>query len=319
MSAEPGGQRGRAVDGDDQQGGADRGGHLEAEGEDERGDDDESAADAEEAGEQADSVAAATILRPWRGVAPLPRRRQPLVPACGRAAGVGLSSVGVFVPPRDTEAAPPSGRPVGSGSPDTTAPVPAASALLAAAGRRRRSMTAAATSMRAANRVSSRPGFDAGGQPGAGVGAGHTEDAERDAWRDAYPACALMGSHAGERGDPDDEQRSGGGGARRLMQQVDQGRDRMDPPPPIAPSDRPISSPAGIAMASMRGPPSRCIPPWVFVRLRRGYLPFERYGKYLGGYAKVAKVPSRGSREPDESRDGLAELGPAKPARLSQV
>ena len=55
MSAEPGGQRGRAVDGDDQQGGADRGGHLEAEGEDERGDDDESAADAEEAGEQADS------------------------------------------------------------------------------------------------------------------------------------------------------------------------------------------------------------------------------------------------------------------------
>ena len=93
-------------------------------------------------------------------------------------------------------------------------------------------MTAAATSMRAANRVSSRPGLMLADSQGTSVkepATPRTPNAIPGATRN--PACALMGSHAGERGDPDDEQRSGGCGARRLMQQVDQGRDRQDGPP----------------------------------------------------------------------------------------
>ena len=51
----------------------------------------------------------------------------------------------------------------------------------------------------------------------------------------------------------------------------------MDPPPPRAPSERPISSPAGMAIASKRA--SRLIYPQGYVT-RQGYLPGLRSRKY---------------------------------------
>ena len=51
----------------------------------------------------------------------------------------------------------------------------------------------------------------------------------------------------------------------------------MDPPPPRAPSERPISSPAGMAIASKRA--SCLIYPYGYL-ISQGYLPGLRPRKY---------------------------------------